>query len=172
LDSSKNTVKKDYTHIKSVLDRALLGFSMRGGHIQIKKQRKNASAFLHKTEFCCVQQPAASSNDGFYVIHHMMEFRRDRQQLGITSSSDAHIRKWAEAIGAEPDHKLRNDFYRIQQDIATIIVKDVVEEKGMFHGGPISRADVRARIGLQRMDMTPFTKLGCTLPDMDEWKFP
>ena len=100
-----------------------------------------------------------------------MEFRRDRQKLSMTSTSDAHIRKWADALGAEPDHKLRNDFYRIQQDIATIIMKDVVEENGMFQGGHVSRADVRTRIGLQRLDMTPFTKLGCILPDMDGWKF-
>ena len=70
----------------------------------------------------------------------------------------------------EADYKLRDDFFRIQSDIATIIMKEVVDEKGMFHHGPISRADVRTRISLQRQDMMHFTKLGDTLPDMDRWE--
>jgi hypothetical protein len=37
-DPSKNIEKKDYKHIKYVLDRALLGFSMWGGYIQRKKK--------------------------------------------------------------------------------------------------------------------------------------
>ena len=98
-----------------------------------------------------------------------MEFRRDHQKLRMTTRNDDHIRQWAENLGVEPDYKLRDDFFRIQRDIATIIMKEVIEVKGMFHHGPISRADVRTRIGMQRQDLTPFTKLGCTLPDMDEW---
>jgi hypothetical protein len=171
LDPSKNIEKKDYTHIKYVLDRALMGFSMRGGYIQVKKTSKAGLCFGHKTDFCCLQRPATSENDGFYVIHLMMEYRRDVQSLCMTSSSgDAHIRRWAEAFGTVPDNQLRNDFYRIQQEIASIIMKDVLEENGMFYNGPISRADVRTRIALQRQDMTPFTKLGCILPDMAGWE--
>ena len=134
------------------------------------KKNKAGLCFSHKTDFCCIQQPARSENDGFYVIHLMMEYRRDVQSLCMKSSSDTHIQRWAEAFGAVPDNQLRNDFYRIQQEIASIIMKDVLEENGMFYGGPISRADVRTRIALQRQDMTPFTKLGCTLPDMDRWE--
>ena len=128
-----------------------------------KKTNKSGLYFSHKTVFCCIQQPARSENDGFYVIHLMMEYRRDVQSLCMKSSSDTHIQRWAEAFGAVPDNRLRNDFYRIQQEIASIIMKDVLEENGMFYGGPISRADVRTRIALQRQDMTPFTKLGCMM---------
>ena len=113
---------------------------------------------------------ARSENDGFYVIHLMMEYRRDVQSHCMKSSSDTHIQRWVEAFGAVSDNRLRNDFYRIQQEIASIIIKDVLEENGMFYTGPISRADVRTRIALQRQDMTPFTKLGSVLPDMDRWE--
>jgi hypothetical protein len=65
----------------------------------------------------------------------------------------------------------RNDFFRIQRDIATIIIKEVVDEKGIFHHGPISRDDVRTRVGVQRQDLRPFTKLGDILPDLDGWNF-
>ena len=100
----------------------------------------------------------------------MMEYRRDVQSICMTTTSDAHIRKWAEAFETVPDNQIRDDFYRIQQQIASIIMKDVLEENGMFYGGPISRADVRTRIALQRQDTRPFTKLGDILPDMDRWE--
>jgi len=170
-DSSRNFEKKDYTHIMDILDDALHGFSMRGGHMEIRKQRKNKPGFSHKTTFYSIHQPTTSKNDGFYLLHLMMEFRRDHQQLRMTTRNDEHIRKWAESLRHELDYRIRDDFFRIQKDIATIIMKEVVEEKGMFHHGPISRADVRTRIGMQRQDLTPFTKLGCILPDMDGWNF-
>jgi hypothetical protein len=136
LDPSKNIEKKDYTHIKYVLDKALLGFSLRGGYIQCKK--KVGLCFGHKTDFCCIQQPARSDNDGFYVIHLMMEYRRDVQSICMTTTSDAHIRSWAEAFGTMPDDQIQDYFYRIQQKIASIIMKDVLEENGVFYDGPIS----------------------------------
>ena len=58
----------------------------------------------------------------------------------MRTKNDEHIRKWEKSLGeeSESDYKLRDDFFRIQRDIATIIMKEVVEEKGMFHHGPIS----------------------------------
>ena len=38
-DPSRDYEKKDYTHIMNILDDALQGFSIRGGHMQIRKQR-------------------------------------------------------------------------------------------------------------------------------------
>ena len=100
----------------------------------------------------------------------MIEFNTDHQKLRMTSRHDDHIHKWLASHG-EADSKLRDDFFRIQRDIATIIMKEVVEENGIFHHGPISRADVETCIGLQRLDLTPFTKLGCILEDLDGWNF-
>ena len=54
LDSSKNLRKKDYKHIKSVLDSALLTFSLSGGYIKVKKYRNRGLAFGLKTDFCCI----------------------------------------------------------------------------------------------------------------------
>ena len=77
LDSSKNINKKDHTHIKSVLDSAIFMYGVRGGEIKTKKTKNHRVAFGHKTDFCCIQQPSDSLNDGFYVLHHMLEYRRD-----------------------------------------------------------------------------------------------
>ena len=38
-DPSRDYENKDYTHIMNILDDALQGFSIRGGHMQIRKQR-------------------------------------------------------------------------------------------------------------------------------------
>ena len=100
LDSSKNISKKDYTHIKDVLDSAIYHYSARGGEVKDKKIRDGRPAFGHKTDFCCIQQPSDSLNDGFYVLHHMLEHRRDHQNLRMSAKSgDAHILQWAKNVG-------------------------------------------------------------------------
>ena len=93
-DSSKNIRKKDYTHIKSVLDNALLTFSLSGGYIKVKKHRKNGLGFGHKTHFYCIQLPYTSKADGFYLMHHLIEYRRDNQHLHMSATTnDAEIVK-------------------------------------------------------------------------------
>ena len=106
------------------------------GHMQIRKQRNKKMGFAHKTNFCCIHVPKPSKKDGFYLLHLMLEFSTNHQKRHMTSNND-HIRKWVESHG-EADYKLRDDFFRIQRDIATIIMKEVIDGKGMFHHGPIS----------------------------------
>ena len=55
LDSSKNIHKKDYTHIKDVLDSAMYHYQSLGGEVRDKKMRGGRVAFGHKTNFCCIQ---------------------------------------------------------------------------------------------------------------------
>ena len=50
-DSSRNYEKKDYTHIIDILDGALHGFNMRGGHIEIREQRKSKRVSRIKLPF-------------------------------------------------------------------------------------------------------------------------
>ena len=54
VDSSKNINKKDYTHIKSVLDSAMFYYGARGGEVKEKKKRDVRPAFGRKTDFCCI----------------------------------------------------------------------------------------------------------------------
>ena len=81
LDSSKNIHKKDYTHIKDVLDSAMFYYGPRGGEVMDKKKRDGRPALHHMTDVYCIQQPNDSLNDGFYVLHHMLKYRRDHQNL-------------------------------------------------------------------------------------------
>src|SRR4051812_40764137 len=105
----------------NILDDALEGFSIRGGHMHIRKQRNKKMGFAHKTNFCCIHVPKPSKKDGFYIVHLMIEFSRDHQKLCMTSRNDDHIHKWLVSHG-EADYKLRDGFFRIQRDIATIIM--------------------------------------------------
>jgi hypothetical protein len=137
--------KKDYTHIKSVLDSAILSYGVRGGEIRRKKTRNGAPRFSHKTDFWCIQQPRDTLSDGFYVLHHMLEYRRDHQNLRMSpTSGDADILQWAIKLGKVPDHQIRAEFYHIQRELAQIIMKEVLEKTGMFYEeGQMSREDVR-----------------------------
>ena len=146
-------------------------YQARGGEVRDKKRRGGRVAFGHKTDFCCIQQPSDSLNDGFYVLHHMLEYRRDHQNLHMSpKSGDAHILQWAKNLGDIEDHRLRAEFYHIQHELAQIIMKEVVGKTGMFYEeGQMSREDVRTRVASQRLDLKPFNKLGDYLPDMDGW---
>lgn len=166
MDSTKNKTKKDYTHIKKVLDRALFTFGNSGGYIRCHKKKQGVACFGHNTNFCCLQQPTTSEKDEFYVIHHMNEFKRDQQILRMKTGSDRHVIDWANNLASTKDDALRLEFYRIQHSLATIIMKDVVEKDGMFYAGPQSRESVDTRLMWQGQDPTPFTKLGCVLPDI------
>ena len=92
LESSRKLKKKDYMHVKSFLDSALLTFSLSGGYIKVKRHRKTGLVFHHKTDFCCIQQSHNIRADGFYLMHHLMEYIRDNQRLRMSATSnDADI---------------------------------------------------------------------------------
>ena len=100
-----------------------------GGEITTRKTRNRKAAFGHKTNFCCIQQPNDSLNDGFYVLHHMLEYRRDHHNLRMSPrSGDSHILQWAKDIGDIEDHRLRAEFYHIQRKLAQIIMKEVLKK--------------------------------------------
>ena len=102
-------------HVKSVLDNAMLTFSLSGGYIKVKRHRKNGLVFRHKTDFCYIQQLHNSRTDGFYLMHHLMGYRRDNQHLRMSATTeDAGIVSWATSIGKTPDHQIRAEFYHVQ----------------------------------------------------------
>ena len=114
-----------------------ISYGLRGGEITLKKTRNRAPAFGHKTDFCCIQQPSGTLSDGFYVLHHMLEYRPDQQNLRMSPrSGDANILQWAKKLGYIPDHRLRAEFYHIQRELAQIIMNDVLGKTGMFDTSP------------------------------------
>ncbi|XP_073360718.1 uncharacterized protein [Aegilops tauschii subsp. strangulata] len=131
---------------------------------------KNGLCFGHKTDFCCIQQPYISKADGFYLMRHLIDYRRDNQRLRMSAThNDAEIVNWATSIRRTPDPRIRAEFYHVQCELTQVIMKEVLELTGMFYHGPITWEDVRALLLAQRLDLKPFTKLGCFLPDYEDW---
>jgi hypothetical protein len=85
------------------------------------------------------------------------------------TTNDAEIVNWATSIGKTADHRIRAEFYQVQCELAQVIMKQVLEPTGMLYHGPIMREDVRALLVAQRLDLKPFKKLGCFLPDYEDW---
>ena len=85
------------------------------------------------------------------------------------TSGDAEIVNWAPIIGRTPDHRIRAEFYHIQCELAQVIMKQVVEQGGMFFHGPMRRENVRELLRAQRLDLKPFNKLGSFIPDYEDW---
>jgi hypothetical protein len=71
LDSGSADKKKDYTFIKGVLDDAINDFFENTGPIKKEVVRRGQLIFKHNTTFPCLKQPANSSRNGYYAIHHM-----------------------------------------------------------------------------------------------------
>ena len=63
----------------------------------------------------------------------------------MKNGSDRHVIDWAKNLATTKDDALRLEFYRIQNSLATIIMKDVVEKDGMFYAGPQSRESADTR---------------------------
>jgi hypothetical protein len=74
LDSGSANKRKDYTLIKGVLDDAINGFVKKAGPVKREVVRRGQLIFKHNTTFQCLKQPANSSRDGYFAIHHMREF--------------------------------------------------------------------------------------------------
>ena len=98
----------------------------------------------------------------------MNEFKRDQQILRLKTGSDRHVIDWANNLASTKDDALKLEFYRFQNSLATIITKDVAKKDGMFYVGPQSRESVDTRLMWQGQDLTPFTKLGYVLPDIQK----
>ena len=157
-------------HVKSVLDSAQLTFSLCSRYIKVKRHRKNGLLCLHETNFCCIQQAHISRADGLYLMHHLLKYKRHNQRLRMSvTTEDTEIVSWAKSIGKTPDHRIRAEFYHVQCELAQVIMKKVLEPTEMFYHGPITRVDVQALLVAQRLDLKPFKKLGCFLPDYEDW---
>ena len=106
-------------------------YGARGGEVKDKKKRDGRPAFGHKTDFCYIRQLSDTHDDGFYVLHHMLEYRRDQQNLRMSPRfGDANILQWAKKLGDVPDHRLRAELYHIQRELAQIIMKEVLKKQG------------------------------------------
>ena len=117
---------KDYTNIKKVLYNVLSAYSKSGGTFKKQVTKYDMHMFTHVTKFACVKQPPGCQKDAYYTLHHMRAFVRDQQQLMLP----VHLENWAARLSEIQDADLRQEFFRIQSDLAGIIREDVLRNRG------------------------------------------
>jgi hypothetical protein len=157
LDSG-NATKKNYMTIKAVLDEALTKYARLGGLLKTKQPLKQGMhTFIHTTSFSCVKQPEGSQKEAYYALYHMRAYVRDHHNLTLPNL----LKSWAEHLAMIQDKDLRAEFYRIQEQFATIIYQDVIRKGGMFYIAAMkpSNAEIDKRLLLQG-DNRPFLLAG------------
>ena len=144
---------KDYTNIKKVLDNVLSAYSKSGGTFKKPVIKYGMHVFTHVTKFACVKQPLGGQKDAYYALHHMRAFVRDQQQLTLPD----HLKHWAARLSEIQDADLRQEFFRIQSDLAGIISEDVLHNRGEFHlKNQPSNSDIEVMLKMQADDDRPF----------------
>jgi hypothetical protein len=125
-----SAIKKNYMHVKIVLDDALTKYVHQGGSFKSKRPTKHGMyTFLHTTLFPCIKQPEGSYKETYYALYHMLAMVRDRKNLMLPES----LQPWAQKLAMIDDDNLRGQFYRTQEKFATIIFQDVIRKGGMFY---------------------------------------
>lgn len=141
------------------MDKALQGYAAKGGYFvegRVKK-RNGKHVFGHTMEFPCVKQPPGSPREAFYALHQMRAFVRDARNSALPSSLQA----WATTLARIQDDELKQEWYRIQNQFATIICEDVLKRGGIFHQPvALSNREVEARLTALRDDRVFNTKKG------------
>jgi hypothetical protein len=130
-DSGSEAKTKNYTYIKGVLDDALEGYTKKGGDFRAGAEnvKDDRHMFKHVTKFPCIKQQPNSVKEAFYALHHMRAIVQNKHMLTMPSS----VRAWAEDHARIEDAELRDDFFRIQNQIATILQEDVITRGVMTH---------------------------------------
>src|SRR4051812_17676626 len=140
-------------NIKKVLDEVLSRYYKSGGTFKKEVVRYGVHVFTHVTKFACVKQPPGGKKDAYYALHHMRALVRDQQQLTLPS----HLKLWDERLSEIQDADLRQEFYRIQSDLAGIISEDVLRSTGEFHlNNQLSNNEIDSMLRLQADGDRPF----------------
>src|SRR3954469_7754665 len=78
---------------------------------------------------------------------------RDQQQLTLPS----HLKQWAERLSEIQDTDLRQEFFRIESDLAGIISEDVLRSTGEFHlNNQLPNSEIDTMLRLQSDGDHPF----------------
>ncbi|KAK1604030.1 hypothetical protein QYE76_027703 [Lolium multiflorum] len=74
LDSGRDH-KKDYTHIKALLNDALTGFANKAGPLKVERKSRGGLVLTHTTNFPCLRQSTEDNGmDAWYAILQMQEY--------------------------------------------------------------------------------------------------
>jgi hypothetical protein len=102
LDSA-SAIKKNYMHVKIVLDDALTKYVHQGGSFKSKWPNKHGMyTFTHTTSFPCIKQPEGSHKEAYYALYHMLATVRDKKNLTLPD----FLQPWAQKLAMIDDDNL------------------------------------------------------------------
>ncbi|KAI4972757.1 hypothetical protein ZWY2020_003682 [Hordeum vulgare] len=144
-DSDRQS-KKDYANIRKVLDDVLPGYAKSGGTFRRPILRYGKHVFTHITMFPCVKQPPDSQKDAYYALHHMQAIVRDQHHR----MQPNELKDWTARFSVIQDEDIRQEFFRIQSELAEIIYQDVLARSGQFYlNCPPSNSDINTMLQMQ-----------------------
>ena len=137
---------KDFTDIKSTLDKALSGFIAEVGIDKIRHEKKVKGCYVcnHITKFPCLKQSAHDNGmEAWFAILQMRSIVRSQNDLLLPSS----LQRMSVNMADTTDENVRAEFRAIQRTICTILWRDVCGNGGLFHYGPeLSKAEIEGRL--------------------------
>ncbi|KAK1565940.1 hypothetical protein QYE76_007682, partial [Lolium multiflorum] len=159
LDSGRDR-KKDYTHIRALLNDALTGFANKAGPLKVERKSRGGLVLTHTTNFPCLRQSTPDNGmDAWYAILQMQEYIKYADDMLLPENLRNRFANMADV----PDREIRKNWGRIQQFICTIILQDVNNRSGeFFYGyGLPPNDEIELRLEMSR-DERPFNSLeGC-----------
>ncbi|KAK1629083.1 hypothetical protein QYE76_003398 [Lolium multiflorum] len=158
LDSGRDH-KKDYTHIKALLNDALTGFANKAGPLKVERKSRGGLVLTHTTNFPCLRQSTPDNGmDAWYAILQMQEYIKYADDMLLPENLKNRFANMADV----PDREIRKNWGRIQQFICTIILQDVNNRSEFFYGyGLPPNDEIELRLEMSR-DERPFNSLeGC-----------
>ncbi|KAK1670637.1 hypothetical protein QYE76_058796 [Lolium multiflorum] len=159
LDSGRDR-KKDYSHIRALLNDALTGFANKAGPLKVERKSRGGLVLTHTTNFPCLRQSTPDNGmDAWYAILQMQEYIKYADDMLLPENLRNRFANMADV----PDREIRKNWGRIQQFICTIILQDVNNRSGEFFYGyglpPNDEIDLRLEMS---RDERPFNSLeGC-----------
>lgn len=132
LDSGNKSTPRRYTRIKGVLDDALEAYAQKGGPFHNKSEfftDENTHKFQHGSGFHCIKQLDGSVKEAYYALHHLKGIVRDCEKTKFPSG----LAEYTKSEDALTDADYRADFHRIQLQLTTIILEDVLHRSGAYH---------------------------------------
>uniref|UniRef100_A0ACD5Y6Y8 Uncharacterized protein n=1 Tax=Avena sativa TaxID=4498 RepID=A0ACD5Y6Y8_AVESA len=149
-------MQKDYTDIKSTLDKALNGFRAAVGPLKYEKRSKGIYVNSHVTNFPCLKQ-LSTGMEPWFAILQMREYAKDEEKLLMPSG----LKKRGRDITEMTDANMRAEFRAIQQEMGTILKRDVLTRGATFNynGIPLTNVEIEDRLAAVA-DGRTFTTLG------------
>ncbi|KAK1556114.1 hypothetical protein QYE76_048220, partial [Lolium multiflorum] len=106
LDSGRDK-KKDYTHIRALLNDALTGFANKAGPLKVERKSRGGLVLTHTTNFPCLRQSKEDNGmDAWYAILQMQEYIKYADDMLLPESLRERSGEFFYGYGLPPNDEI------------------------------------------------------------------